>query len=86
MVGITLNLCHHISLITGLSSLLVGAPRANSTYTGHEKLKEPGRVDRCLIGNPETDRCRPLVIDNIGINLCITFDESILTRQIHFFS
>jgi hypothetical protein len=49
-----------------LSRLLVGAPRANSTFPSHANLKEPGQVYRCLLGNPNRDQCQPLIVESEG--------------------
>jgi hypothetical protein len=53
-------------IIADCLRLLVGAPRANSTFPSHANLKEPGQVYRCLLGNPNRDQCQPLIVEREG--------------------
>ncbi len=57
--------------------ILVGAPRGNSSISTHRNLKEPGRVDRCILGRLGVEDCQQLVIDNIG--------NSDLNKSLFFF-
>lgn len=43
--------------------LLVGAPRANSTFPSLANITEPGQVYRCVLGKPDRDQCQPLIIE-----------------------
>ncbi|XP_071451532.1 integrin alpha-PS4-like [Hetaerina americana] len=46
------------------SWIMVGAPRANSTYERHLNVNEPGVVYRCPFWPPQ--KCEPLLLDKTG--------------------
>lgn len=50
-------------------SIVVGAPKANSTYTNHRQIAEPGVVYQCNIDEfiEITPICYPLLLDPTGI-------------------
>lgn len=57
------------SIVPATKWILIGAPKSNSSYPGHDTMNEPGQVYRCSLGDVRQDQCQRIVLENKGTHL-----------------
>lgn len=57
------RICNRNSIKISLYSVLVGAPRAQSTLESQQKINETGAIYKCTFDKSSTGNCSPFVFD-----------------------